>query len=432
MGSNINDHNPLKVVIVGAGIGGLALGIACRRQGFDVTIYDQVKEFLRIGDSIGFGSNSAKLLHRWGVADQLEAIASKAGKLEMYSYTDSDTCLGYDDHIEQFEKKTGIRALVGHRGDFHLILRDFCEKQGARIINATKVVRYDTAKPSLTLESGEEVKADVIVCADGAKSEARMLAIGVDNQPLNSGYAIYRGYMDADLIRGDPVAGKFVEKPEDRIRVFLGPDMHGFINTLRGGTQINAVLTHKDKDNIDEAWTKEAKKEDIMALLEGWDPAVQRVWEVFPSCLDWKLVYRPCLDKWVADSGLVTLMGDACHPFLPTSVQGASQAIEDGATLAMCLGKVGRNEIPVALHTFFEIRHDYVAAAQRTGIEQREIYHNVHDKESKELKEDFDVNAMALSNTHLWENDAEKTVEVKWDEISAKVRKQLKTDRTKS
>ncbi|CAK7206785.1 hypothetical protein SEUCBS139899_009591 [Sporothrix eucalyptigena] len=426
MGSNTNGADtdgPLKVVIVGAGLGGLACGIACRRQGFDVTIYDQVKEFLRIGDSIGFGSNSSRLLHRWGIGKKMETIASSSTGIDIYSFNDSNTCLGHDNNAEQVEKKTSYRSIIGHRGDFHLMLRDFCEQSGARIFNGSKVVGYDTAKTSLTLESGEEVSADVIICADGGKSQSRQLAIGVDNMPLASGYAVYRGFMDADLIRDDPIAGKFAE-PFDRIRLFLGPDMHGFITTLRDGKEINAVLTHKDSEDIDEAWTKEGKKEEILALLDGWDPAFKRVWELFPFCLDWKLVYRPCLDKWVSDSGRIALMGDACHPFLPTSVQGASQAIEDGATIAKCLAKVRKDEIPVALETYFSIRHDYVAAAQKTGIAQRDSYHNSHD--SNAIKEDVKIDSLFLANMHLWENDAEKVVDEKWGEISAQVRKQFK------
>ena len=65
----------MKVTIVGAGLGGLACGIACRRQGYDVLIVDQVPKFLRLGDSMGFGSNSARLFYRWGVGERMEAIS---------------------------------------------------------------------------------------------------------------------------------------------------------------------------------------------------------------------------------------------------------------------------------------------------------------------------------------------------------------------
>lgn len=162
----------------------------------------------------------------------------------------------------------------------------------------------------------------------------------------------------------------------------------------------------------------------MLALLGGWDPAVKRVWEKMPTIIDWKLVYRPCLEKWVADSGLIALMGDAAHPFLPTSVQGASQAIEDGATIAKCLGKCD-GDIPLALNTYFKIRRDYVAAAQATGIKQRDVWHNLHADGEEAFKESFDINAVSQSNLHLWENDAEKLVDEQWHEVSSKVKKGL-------
>jgi salicylate hydroxylase len=201
--------------------------------------------------------------------------------------------------------------------------------------------------------------------------------------------------------------------------------MHGFITTLRDGEEINAVLTHKDTGDVDEGWTKAGKRDDVLALLDGWDPAYRRVWEKMPSMIDWKLVYRPCLPKWVADSGLVTLMGDAAHPFLPTSTQGASQAIEDGATIALCLAKAGKDNVPLALHTFFKIRHDYVAEAQATGIKQRDTWHNMHDKESRKFKDTFDADALAQGNLYLWANDAEKVVEERWERVSAEVARNL-------
>lgn len=211
----------------------------------------------------------------------------------------------------------------------------------------------------------------------------------------------------------------------DQLHLYLGPDVHGFITSLRDGEEINAVLTHKDEGNVDEGWTEPGKKEEVLKVLEGWSPDIRRVWEKMGDCLDWKLIYRPCLEKWVADSGLVTIMGDAAHPFLPTSTQGASQAVEDGVTIACCLQKAGKGNVPLALATFFEIRHDYVADAQSTGIKQRDTWHNLHDKDSKQFKDSFDLGSVSQGNYYLWENDAEKRVDDEWEATVAKVTPKL-------
>ncbi|PNS15936.1 Ubiquinone biosynthesis monooxygenase COQ6, mitochondrial [Sphaceloma murrayae] len=414
----------MKVIIVGAGLGGLGCAIACRRRGFEVVVYEQVKEFARLGDSIGFGPNSARLFRRWGVYPEMEAISSKATEVQIFNYDSSDNCLGVDREISLGESKYGCRGLIGHRGDYHLILDRYAKSIGVTIHMATSIASYDQHKPSITTTSGVEDTADVIICAEGVKSLGRFVVLGHEDKPQHSGYAVYRGFMPASLLRDDPVAGKFLANG-DSMRLFLAPDMHGFVVTLRDGQEVNAVLTHKDQADVEESWSAPGRKEDVLKLLEKWDPAVRRVWELMPSCIDWKLVFRPCLDKWVSDSGKIALMGDAAHPFLPTSTQGASQAVEDGATIAVCLERCG-GDVETALRTYFEIRHDYVADAQATGIKQRETWHNLHEKESGAFKEAFDINAVSQSNYYLWEGDAEKTAEDKWDELSERIRKERK------
>ncbi|KAI3533717.1 monooxygenase [Colletotrichum abscissum] len=315
----------------------------------------------------------------------MEPIASQSTEMRIYNFDSSDKVLGIDDQIGKSVENYGCRQIIGHRGDFHLIMKDFALEQGVKIRLGERVEVYDPSQPSITLSSGEIIQSDVVIIADGVRSKGRTTVLGYEDKPQASGYAIYRSFMSGDLLRDDPL------------------------------TNVGDVA---------ESWTKEATKDDVLACLEGWDPAVRRVWEKMPSVIDWKLVYRPCLDKWVADSGLITLMGDAAHPFLPTSTQGASQAIEDGATIAKCLSKCAGN-IPLALHTYFEIRHDYVAEAQATGIKQREIWHNLHDEDSKAFKKEFDINATMMQNLYLWKNDAEKLVDEKWDEVSEIVKQRL-------
>ncbi|KAH7155949.1 salicylate hydroxylase [Dactylonectria macrodidyma] len=421
----VNHAGPLKVTIVGAGLGGLACAIACHRRGFDVMVLEQAREFLRIGDSIGLGSNSARLLRRWGLGEELDRINTRIDNMEIYNFDSSDKVLGVDTQVGEAEDKYGCMPFIGHRGDIHQLMADYCKKLGVPVKMATTVTEYDDNKPSVTLANGQEVTSDVIICADGVKSKGRHAVLGYEDKPIHSGYAIYRGYVDAKAVSEDPLTAKFVK--QDKIRLFLAPDMHCIITTLRNGSEVNAVLTHKDTADIEEGWNKPGDKADVLRILESWDPAVRRVWENMNNSdiIDWKLIYRPCLPQWVSESGLVALMGDAAHPFLPTSVQGASQAIEDAATLATCLSKVNRGGVALALHSYFDIRHDYVAEAQQTGISQRNTWHDTHDRESKRFKEEFNIQKVSQNNFHLWANDAEDVVETKWDEVSKKVAQRL-------
>jgi 2-polyprenyl-6-methoxyphenol hydroxylase-like FAD-dependent oxidoreductase len=57
----------MKVVIIGAGLGGCATAMAMHYQGFEVVIYEKIRKFARLGDSLGLGENALKLLRRWGM-----------------------------------------------------------------------------------------------------------------------------------------------------------------------------------------------------------------------------------------------------------------------------------------------------------------------------------------------------------------------------
>jgi len=120
-------------------------------------------------------------------------------------------------------------------------------------------------------------------------------------------------------------------------------------------TSTDVVL--QDEADIDESWSFPGKLEDVYKVLEGWDPICKAIVEKTPSLVDWKLVYRDPLPRWVSDKGRIALLGDSAHPFLPTSAQGATQAMEDGVVIAVCLRKAqSKGRIPTAVRAYQDIR----------------------------------------------------------------------------
>jgi salicylate hydroxylase len=411
------------VVIVGAGLGGAACAIACARQGLRVTLFDAVQKFFPLGDGVGFGSNTSKLFKRWGLYDDMWEISSRAEESIMRNWDGEvitrDRTLG--DAVERY----GHRGLIGHRGRYHQIFIDHCVKAGVDVRMGTAIERYDVDKPSVFLPSGEEILADAVIAADGVKSTGRTQVLGFEDRPIHSGYAVWRAYSSADIFKDDPIVKSALLDGGDTTQLWIGPDLHGFVTVLRDGKDINAVLTHKDDADISEGWNCPGQREDILQAIKGWDPVFVRVWEKIDNIIDWKLVYRNCLEKWVADSGLVAIMGDAAHPFLPTSTQGASQAVEDGATIAMCLARAGKSNVPLALRTYFELRYEHVRAAQQVGITQRDKWHNIHDKATGRMDKELDTSKGILDSYSLWSHDAEMAVDEGYEAAAEKVRRQF-------
>ena len=134
---------------------------------------------------------------------------------------------------------------------------------------------------------------------------------------------------------------------------------------------------------------------------------------------DYKLVFRDPLPTFISPKARTALIGDAAHPFLPTSIQGASQAMEDGVVLAACLDKAGKDKVQEAVRVWERIRYDRVHKIQKTGITTREQWHKADwdaiwkDPQSMHLKReawilDFDAEADAYARYDAVRDELEK------------------------
>lgn len=107
-----------------------------------------------------------------------------------------------------------------------------------------------------------------------------------------------------------------------------------------------------------ESWNFPGDRGEMLKVVEGWDETVQTLLSLIPQdeLKDWKLLWRDPIKRWVSDKGRVLLLGDAAHPHLPTSGTGATQAIEDGATIAALCDALGTGDIPLVFRAFEKIR----------------------------------------------------------------------------
>ena len=152
---------------------------------------------------------------------------------------------------------------------------------------------------------------------------------------------------------------------------------------------------------------------------------VQKILDATPSPLiDWKLVYREPLPTWISPKRRIALIGDAAHPFLPTSIQGASQAMEDGATIAVCLNKGGKAHVQESIAAFEALRYERVRAAQKTGEQTRDMWHKADFSEVKK-----DPDSMRLKREPwLLDHDAEMYAEENYDATVRLLRENEKGD----
>jgi 2-polyprenyl-6-methoxyphenol hydroxylase-like FAD-dependent oxidoreductase len=168
--------------------------------------------------------------------------------------------------------------------------------------------------------------------------------------------------------------------------------------------------------------------DEALGRLQGWDPILHDIVKATPSLVDWKLVYRDPLPTWVSPKARLTLIGDAAHPFLPTSMQGASQAMEDGATLAVTLALAGKGAVPDAVRGYEKIRYERVKKAQKTGETTRDKWHKADFDKIKENPERLKM----VREAWLLDFDAEAHAYEVWAQIIKEVRREAAESDSKS
>lgn len=170
---------------------------------------------------------------------------------------------------------------------------------------------------------------------------------GVRRQAEVIRLCMYRAYFNGAALKDDPQCREFVEK--ECVNIWIGHDVHMVQNTLRDGKEFNWILTHKDVEDIKESWFQPGDMDDVRKIVQDVDPRIRAAVIKTKECLEWKICYRDPIPSWVSKSHRIALLGDSCHPHLPTSAQGASQATESGAVLAVCLKLAGKDNIPLAV-----------------------------------------------------------------------------------
>lgn len=114
----------IKVIVVGAGFGGLTAAIECHRQGHDVEVYEAFPELKILGDIISFGSNAGRIFYRWGqdgsVVERLRKLTIRHEGFHIHKW-DTGEVVYYQPSSPD---SPTAPPLHGHRGELHQVVFD--------------------------------------------------------------------------------------------------------------------------------------------------------------------------------------------------------------------------------------------------------------------------------------------------------------------
>lgn len=319
----------MKVVIAGAGIGGLAAGLALKRIGFDVEVIEQAAALGEVGAGLQLSPNAMKALAWLGVAEAVEAVASEPEALELRRGKTGARIFSIPMGAAA-RKRYGAPYLHVHRADLIDCLGKAAAEAGVRLRTGARVVAF-TREPQLLrigLDTGDIAEAGLLVGADGMRSTVRRLMFGAD-LPRFAGAVAWRALA--------PIAA-CPELPRSAV-VWTGTGRHAVTYRIRGGRLINFVGVVEEDGWRGEGWDEAGDIRELAAAFAGWAEPVTRAIEAAPACHRWALFDRAPLAQW--SDGRVTLLGDACHPIPPFQAQGAAMALEDAVVLARALAREG-------------------------------------------------------------------------------------------
>ena len=356
-------RNNLSVAVIGGGIGGLAAALSLLRAGLDVHVYERARTLSEVGAGIQVSPNASRVLHRLGLADSLADLGVKPLAWHQRRWDDGRTLLRTP-LAEAVEAEFGFPHYQMHRADVLATLVRALPPERLHIGHRFTALVDHGDHVEAEFENGTHISVDALVGADGIHSAVRHVLFGPE-KPHFTGCVAYRGLVPADrLVHLDL---------EVVAQVWMGPGKHFVHYYVQNRRLVNFVAITEQDSWTRESWTDRGEVADALAAYEGWHPQVRSILGAVDETFIWALFDRKPMTRWSV--GRVTLLGDACHAMLPFMAQGAAQAIEDGATLAVCLSRIDARDVPNALRRYEALRLPRVSRVQGLSEANKTRFH---------------------------------------------------------
>ena len=185
----------MKAIVIGAGIGGMTAAIALRRTGWDVEVYEQVRENKPVGAAISLWPNGVKVMNYLGLGDRL---AELGGRMEAMAYRWMDGRTMCDFSLEPVTLAAGQRPYPVARAELQLMLMREFGIEEIRFGTGMTSVETGDEHAAVTFETGEVATADLVVAADGARSTARSYVVGHEMPRRYAGYVNVNTLVEID------------------------------------------------------------------------------------------------------------------------------------------------------------------------------------------------------------------------------------------
>jgi len=349
----------MTVIILGGGIGGLATALALQRLGIKSLVFERTQQYREVGTGMILAGNAVRVLHQLGLADVLHIIAAPLRFSHLRSWRGN---VLVDLPMQEAMQRCGASTVAVHRAELQAVLVQALEQGSIRTHMQGIGFEQDKERVHVRFASGEEVRGDLLVGADGLHSVVRSQLFGA-KKPRYSGYTAWRGVTCFPMDE---------REAQTAFETWGAGKRFGFIPLSHGRVCWFVVANTPEGAREEEA----REKRKVLDLVSSChEPASTVVEATEASAIVPTDIYdRPPIPSW--SHGRVTLVGDAAHPMTPNLGQGACQAIEDAFLLANSLKS--EPTIASALQSYEARRVKRANAMVRRSWQQGRIAHWEH------------------------------------------------------
>lgn len=312
----------MKVIVIGAGIGGTSAALALQKLGYDVVVYDRMRENRPVGAALSLWSNGVKVLNWLGLGPQVAALGGRMDDMAYYDGHTGDELCRFS--LAPVTEQTGQRPYPVARADLQQLMMDAVGSAHIHLGKQLTAVSEADGVVTATFADGSTDTGDLLIGADGARSLVRDYVTepaGIRPERSYSGYVNYNGLVAADERIG----------PLDQWTTYVGDGKRCAVMPVAGDRFYFFVDVPgpsgvvEDRMAALEAAFGEWGAPGVRALLDGIDAdeSLNRVeiWDIDP------------FDTWAR--GRVAILGDAAHNTAPDIGQGACSALEDSFALGI-------------------------------------------------------------------------------------------------
>lgn len=363
----------MKIIIIGAGMGGLTAGIALKRFGHQVTIYEQVAQILPVGAAISLWSNGVKCLNYLGLGDKL---AQLGGQMDDMAYLDGLS----NQTLTQFSllpliKQIGQRPYPVSRAELQNLLMDEFGRADIRLGMRMQSIHDDGQQVTATFADGSTDSADLLIGADGTHSITRSYVLNQTVERRYAGYVNWNGLVD---IATDLAPAKqwttFVAEGK---RVSMMPIANGRFYFFFDVPLPVGLPNNKDQ-----------YKDELKGYFKGWCAPVQTLIERLNPQTTNRVEIHDIEPFMTFYRGRVVILGDAAHSTTPDIGQGGCQAMEDAIYLARAL-QINTLGIEDALYRYQDKRNERTKELVLRARKRCDVTHMKDEATTKQWYEDL-------------------------------------------